>query len=345
MPLSPRLIVNYNKKIITLYETIKKYSKKLTISYLHLKNTANIMEGILSLSELLACKNYLHDFVRHGDDYAFRHFTEEDAQLIRSDGPIRFDGIIWILCFGGSVEVDINLLPTPLTANSVLLTRAGSFAELKSVDWKNLDCYVLLISRDFIRDINFDLNILHKLPPMVRRGINTPPMINLTETEARVLRSYYEVLQYNNMNPQNEFSKAIARNTIASLTYQLIQLVQKLLPEEEPQKIKNRRSNYVTDFFNLVHKHHRRERHVTFYADKLFISAKYLSLIIKEATGQTAAEIIDDYVILEAKNQLRYTDKNIQQISYDLNFPNQSSFGKYFKHLTGMSPSQYQRAH
>ncbi len=101
---------------------------------------------------------------------------------------------------------------------------------------------------------------------------------------------------------------------------------------------------YVHEFIQLVHEYHRSERTVAFYADKLFISPKYLSLIIKETLGRSAAEIIDDYVILEAKNLLRFSGKNIQQVSYELNFPNQSSFGKYFKHLTGFSPSEYQRS-
>lgn len=83
---------------------------------------------------------------------------------------------------------------------------------------------------------------------------------------------------------------------------------------------------------------------VSFYAEKLFISPKYLSLIIKESIGRSAAEVIDEYVILEAKNLLRFSGKNIQQVAYELNFPNQSSFGKYFKHLTGMSPSEFQRS-
>ena len=85
-------------------------------------------------------------------------------------------------------------------------------------------------------------------------------------------------------------------------------------------------------------------RSVAFYAGKLFISPKYLSLIIKESTGKSATDVIDSYVVLEAKNLLRFSGKNIQQVAYELNFPNQSSFGKYFKHLTGMSPSEYQRS-
>ena len=93
----------------------------------------------------------------------------------------------------------------------------------------------------------------------------------------------------------------------------------------------------------LVSQHYRKERGVAFYASKLFISPKYLSLIIKESTGQSAARWIDNFVILEAKNLLRFSGKNVQQVAYELNFTNQSSFGKYFKHLTGMSPTKFQR--
>ena len=83
---------------------------------------------------------------------------------------------------------------------------------------------------------------------------------------------------------------------------------------------------------------------MAFYASQLYITPKYLSLLIKEATGRSAAEWIDEFVIMEAKNMLRFSGKNVQQVAYDLNFPNQSAFGKYFKHLTGMSPTRFQRS-
>ena len=105
----------------------------------------------------------------------------------------------------------------------------------------------------------------------------------------------------------------------------------------------SRRSSYVHDFMRLVHLHYTRERSVNFYASQLFISPKYLSLLVKEATGRSAARWIDHFVITEAKNLLRFSGKNVQQVAYALNFSNQSSFGKYFKHLTGMSPTEYQK--
>ncbi|MDE6038174.1 MAG: AraC family transcriptional regulator, partial [Duncaniella sp.] len=139
---------------------------------------------------------------------------------------------------------------------------------------------------------------------------------------------------------------SIARCLIAALLYQVLNLVTRRLKDspDEVRPSRSRRSTYVNEFMRLVHEHHVRERSVAFYAGKLFISPKYLSLIIKESTGRSATEVIDSYVILEAKNLLRFSGKNIQQVAYELNFPNQSSFGKYFKHLTGMSPSEYQRS-
>lgn len=78
-----------------------------------------------------------------------------------------------------------------------------------------------------------------------------------------------------------------------------------------------------------------------FYADQLHITPKYLSSVIKEVSGRSAVEWIDRYVILEAKALLRYSGLSIQEIAYELNFSTQSFFGKYFKHHTGMSPSEY----
>ena len=83
---------------------------------------------------------------------------------------------------------------------------------------------------------------------------------------------------------------------------------------------------------------------MSFYADKLCISPKYLSLLVKETTGKSAARWIDEFVLMEAKNLLRFSGKNVQQVAYALNFTNQSSFGKYFKHMTGQSPTEYQKS-
>lgn len=301
------------------------------------------MDKTFGLSQLISIEKFTTEFSKLGDDYVFTRITEANRMPLISDGPVRFDGVSWLLCFSGSMDIEVNLVPARLSANSILVTRAGSFVQIKDICWENLDCYMLFVSRDFLRDINYDLNIISMLPPMASKGLDYKPVIDITPEEAKLMRGYYEILNHNTRNSDTPFGKAISRSIIAALTYQLIQIASRgILPGSEDRQL-SRRSGYISDFFRLVHEHHRRERSVAFYAGKLFISPKYLSLIVKSTTGRSAAEIIDEYVILEAKNLLRFSDKNIQQVSYELNFPNQSSFGKYFKHLVGMSPSEYQR--
>lgn len=303
------------------------------------------MGKIIDLPQLAPLQHFSTEFSTLGDDYVFTRITESDRTGSRffNDGPVRFDGMSWMLCFNGEIDIEINLVPIKLKANTILVVRPGCFIEVKDVKWSDLDCYTLFVSKEFIRDVNFDLNILGSLPkPSMDAKRN--PVLDITSREATMLKEYFDILHHNTENVDIVYSKSIARSILAALTYQLMEIISRSIPMEASDRPRSRRSAYVSDFIDLVHEHHRRERSVQFYADRLFISPKYLSLMIKEAIGRSAAEIIDDYVILEAKNLLRFSGKNIQQISYELNFPNQSSFGKYFKHIVGMSPSDYQRS-
>lgn len=97
----------------------------------------------------------------------------------------------------------------------------------------------------------------------------------------------------------------------------------------------------VRDFLKQVQLFHKKERRIDFYADKLQLSSKYLSQVIKNYSGKSAADWIDEYVVLEAKALLKSTNMTIQQISDELNFPSQSFFGKFFKRISGVSPKTY----
>ena len=91
----------------------------------------------------------------------------------------------------------------------------------------------------------------------------------------------------------------------------------------------------------LIMNHNKQERKVAFYADKLCITPKYLSEVVKEKTKKTPIEWINDSVIIIAKTFLKSTDLSIIHISEELNFPNPSFFCRYFKKHTGISPLKY----
>lgn len=103
----------------------------------------------------------------------------------------------------------------------------------------------------------------------------------------------------------------------------------------------SRSETICRNFLLLVSEHHKEEHAVKFYADKLCLSPKHLALTIKSVMGQSASKVINNFIVQQAKSLLRYTDKTIQEIGYELNFSTQSFFGKYFKQHTGMSPGEY----
>lgn len=297
----------------------------------------------VQLSQLTHMKKYSSDYSNLDEDYIFSRINIEVVRLHEESRPLRINGLTMLLCLEGGFEIDVNLDHYEITNNSVLVIGPDSIIKFDSIEDEKIDAYMMFVSPDFMKDINLDINAIN----LAHMPKYHTPVTTLTTEESRVLRKYLEMFHINaTTNSSPVYMRNIARCLMASMIYQMMQFAEhrdSANQEEEPVAL-SRRHNYVRDFMVLVQKHHCRERSVAFYADKLFISAKYLSLIIKESTGKSAADWIDEYVILEAKNLLRYSGKNIQQVAYDLNFTNQSSFGKYFKHLTGMSPSEFQRS-
>lgn len=105
----------------------------------------------------------------------------------------------------------------------------------------------------------------------------------------------------------------------------------------------NRSESLFKNFIQLVHENYINEREVSFYADKLCITARYLSSVVNSVSGHTPKEIIDSFVVLEIKALLQSTDLSMQEIANQLHFPDQSFFGRYFKKHTGVMPSRYRQ--
>ncbi|WP_286895512.1 MULTISPECIES: helix-turn-helix domain-containing protein [Sphingobacterium] len=83
---------------------------------------------------------------------------------------------------------------------------------------------------------------------------------------------------------------------------------------------------------------------VTYIADLLFISPRYLSDVLKQETGKTALELIHIFLISEAKNLLRLGEKGVAEIAYHLGFENASYFTKLFKKQTGLRPLEFRKS-
>ena len=131
---------------------------------------------------------------------------------------------------------------------------------------------------------------------------------------------------------------------IASLSIVMMELFS-LISEREKVSLQakhvSRKKELMTKFVFLLRDYGEKEHNPAFYADKLFISVQYLSLILKEETGKTASQLIAHQIATRARNMLRMPGATIKQTSEKLNFADQSSFGKFFRKETGITPKKY----
>lgn len=264
---------------------------------------------------------------------------------------MRFDGLMLIMVARGEANVTLNTNTYTMKEGSITVMGPNDVIVSSLHTGAPVEVYTLFMSHDFIGGINFDVNIIN-----TKHIIDRSPIIDLSTRERSLVRRYLELLHQcaldNTSSPDqlNMISRSIGRNIVVALLYQLTfinerrQLMTAPDPAVQMTRPRSRKATYIKDFLALLQTHYRRERTVAFYASQLCISPKYLSLIVRDVTGHTAAEIIDQYVINEAKNMLRFSGYTIQQVAYKLNFANQSAFGKYFKHITGHSPSAF-RSH
>ena len=201
--------------------------------------------------------------------------------------------------------------------------------------------YVLLISQRF-RD---SLTPLIKERGSIFLQLNKNPCFSLDEDSLSFLNAYRRMLESvfpitDNLQHRSE----IVKHQMLSILYYLYDtssLMSNYISLNQPF---GHKEECVNKFMNLAENNYKTQRQVGFYADNLNLTPKYLSQIIKTATGKSVNDWIEEYVMLEAKALLKSTKMTIQQISDELNFPSQSFFGKYFKRLEGVSPKVYRES-
>lgn len=302
------------------------------------------MDRLLNFSDLAVLKENSRLYGRHGDDYIVCT-TSHLLDNYTSTEPVRLAGLGLGLCMlrEGEIQCEIDLKSYHIKAPAILSVVSKTVFRNQGHGHGIVDC--LFVSPRFIHDLNIDLSAIN-----LHDMIDNPPRTvseDITEADLEVFGSYFRLL-YRNAVDDNEvaFSKNIGRSVMQALFYQMLQYnnsrsTKPSAPKDEG--LQTRQISYVHEFMRLLQLHHKIHRSIQFYADHMCISSKYLSHIIKEATGRSASEWIAEFVVMEAKNMLRYSHKNIQQVAYELNFTTQSSFGKYFKHVTGLSPTEFQK--
>lgn len=250
-----------------------------------------------------------------------------------SSVPFTIDMGLLLICFQGEVEVGVDMQVCHLHRNDMIVVLPGQIIDQRtsSEDFKGL---MMLYSTSFFTNLNFPVNF-----PLVMYDISKP-LLSFSEEQFCLIRSYCTSVE--------EICDASIRPVLKNdvFKYLCMSLMYAFKDEIERFSAQEADMNRVVSkkFLRVLAANFREHRDLQFYADELHLSKKYFSVLIKNETGRTASEWIEEFIILEATKLLATTDYTIQEVSIAMNFANQSFFGKFFKRMTGMSPKAYRKS-
>ena len=284
-----------------------------------------------------------NQWVGIGKEFCMLNVTY-DENIHALNHPCRFDGLLMLYCIRGSVRISVNLNEYDISDNHLIITTPGKILKVTDVpeqDTSNLRYLLIAMSSDFASGLRMDMKSL------LNDGVALmeTPVLRLEEDKIKLMSQYLSLMA-EVIRMEGEYQEDALRSLVASMLCVVAGVWSERLEEvRNTTSQTTSRSRMIFDqFIKLVSEYHTKYRNVGFYADKLCLTPKYLSKLIKTASGRSAPEWIDAYVILEAKNLLKYSDITIKEIVYRLNFPNQSVFYKFFKARTGMTPSDYRNS-
>lgn len=250
--------------------------------------------------------------------------------------PMRVNAMLIILCTRGSGHVGIDLREYEVKEDTLVVIQPKNYIHLSEYE-PDSEANIVACSKHVVEDV---LPKLTDLFPLLLHH-RTEPVTYLTTEESAAIKRYFRFLHEIMCEPSTPFLQRKVMCILQASLFEMMDIHHRR--QQSPSYARSRKEEIMARFIISVSENFRAHREVLWYAQKLCISSKHLSAVAKETSGRTAGEWIENYVTMEAKMLLKTTDLTIQQISAQLNFANQSFFGKYFKNQTGMSPTDYRR--
>lgn len=266
------------------------------------------------------------------DDEIFKAGADKNEWLSQGK-TMKVDVDTIIFCRKGTAHIEIDLIPYEIVANTQLIIIAGSIVHniSNSDDFK--------ISYITFKHEVYD-EATAQLEPSFTFFLKEYPCVQLGEKRINKMNYLIEAMEDFYNEKTNCFRVKIFKNNIQSFLLDVYDKTRTLFKIDKSEEV-GRREELFIKFIHLIHKYCPQQREVGFYAEKLYITSRYLSSITQNVADKSAKYIIDKHAIQRIKIMLKYSNMSIQDISYELNFPDQSFFSRYFKKHTGMSPLEY----
>ncbi len=273
--------------------------------------------------------------------YTFREYGKERINIYPINGsidlkaPLRTDDYHLIVLSAGEMTVDINFRVFNMKSHSSLHISSGeSIREIKAS--KDISGFHIVFSTEFQTEIR----TTRKSPISIQLKKEFPYQEFTDDEYDLVFTSVKRLTRYMD-DPTHHYQSIVIKNEVHSMLLNISDKRRKqhgyIMDNANHQEVIRER------FKNLVEGHCDKQHSVSWYANAMFISPDYLSKIIREYDGTSARVWINARIIEKATFLMQQSDLTLKEISDKLNFPDQSSFGRFFKSNTGQSPKEYRR--
>lgn len=277
----------------------------------------------------------LGDSLQSGDLHVY--ISHDKFEDIPFTYPFRIDNYGILIVRKGSLNILLNLISFTITKNEIIALTPQTVFHLQEYS-EDLEVVALSFSTDFIFKNTYKILEIDSFNFLVNYHI---PKLKLTSKDVKLFVELFQLIKEKNSN-KSLLKEEIIVNTFGLIMYYYASEFKKAYPTFE---VKNTRYEELTfRFLKLLNENFRQERTVQFYADILCVTPGHLSKILKEVSGKTTSQLINEIVVMEAKILLENPKLTISQVAQELQFSDQSFFGKFFKKNTGISPLSYKKS-
>lgn len=226
----------------------------------------------------------------------------------------------------GHVRVRINLVERELEAGMLLFIGPGTILHPVSYT-EDLEIYGIGLFDDF------------SMPqmPSAFNGQVRDFQVKASDADVATARHIIDTIWH--VVHQKDYNRQIVSSLVAAMMHLYDGVYQR--HNDKLQASQSREQTIFDRFIQLVNQHCAEQHQIGYYADRMCLTERYLSTIIRQTSGVTAKEWIDRALITRIKVELMHTNKSIAQIAEELHFPNPSFFSKYFKRIIGIPPGEY----
>ena len=262
--------------------------------------------------------------------------TDHIADAPIPQTPARMNFSLMALCQQGTATYDIDTRQQTVKPGDLLFISEGHIVNNYQAS-SDFSCLCILVSTAYYH--SFVQNVKN-VSSLLLFSMNNP-VVALTPREIEVYTNYYRVIGEKILDTRHHYQDELVKTWLLAMFYDMSNVIWRV--DQNEKKAQSRADIVFSRFIRLLEEHYRTERRVNWYAKQLEITPKYLSEVVKEVSKRTPNDWIDHYVVLEIRVLLKNSTKSIKEITEELNFPNQSFLGKYFKEHVGVSPLAYRK--